>query len=98
MEQLGEAITAWNKKENTKIYFINEQLKKEHHAMDEFDNAKVPVQVLHALFISQNYVILSQYRAINRLIDVATPILFSMKVTDLQTLMHRRGPRLGCIY
>lgn len=39
MEQLEAATTTWNKKRTQRLDFINEQMKKEHHAMDEFDNA-----------------------------------------------------------
>ena len=39
MEQLEEATTAWNEKRTERLDFINQQLKKEHHAMNEFDDA-----------------------------------------------------------
>ena len=39
MEQLQAATTAWNEKRTERLDFINQQMKKEHHAMDEFDDA-----------------------------------------------------------
>ena len=39
MEQLEAATTAWNEKRTQRLDFINEQLKKEHHAVDEFSDA-----------------------------------------------------------
>ena len=39
MEQLEAATTAWNEKRTERLDFINEQIKKEHHAMTEFDDA-----------------------------------------------------------
>ena len=38
-EQLEAATTAWNEKRTERLDFINEQMKKEHHAMNEFDDA-----------------------------------------------------------
>lgn len=39
MEQLESATTAWNEKRTERLDFINEQLKKEHHALNEFSDA-----------------------------------------------------------
>ena len=38
-EQLEAATTAWNEKRTERLDFINEQMKKEHHALSEFDDA-----------------------------------------------------------
>lgn len=39
MEKLQEETTAWNEKRTERLDFINEQMKKERHATEEFDNA-----------------------------------------------------------
>jgi len=39
VEQLEAAQTAWSEKRTERLDFINEQLKKEHHALSEFDDA-----------------------------------------------------------
>lgn len=39
MEQLEAATTTWNEKRTQRLDFINEQLKKEHHAVQTFDDA-----------------------------------------------------------
>ena len=44
MEQLEAATTAWNKKRTERLDFINEQLKKEHHALGEFDDAEMAMK------------------------------------------------------
>ena len=38
MEQLEAATTAWNKKRTQRLDFINEQMKKEHHAEQTYDD------------------------------------------------------------
>ena len=37
-EQLAAATTAWNQKRIQRLDFINEQMKKEHHAVQTFDS------------------------------------------------------------
>ena len=39
-EQLQEARTEWNEKRIQRLDFINEQMKKEHHALKEFDDVE----------------------------------------------------------
>ena len=39
-EQLQEATTEWNEKRIQRLDFINEQMKKEHHALKEFDDVE----------------------------------------------------------
>ena len=38
MEQLEAETTAWNKKRTERLDFINEQLQKEHHAVQTYDD------------------------------------------------------------
>ena len=38
-EQLQKAQTEWNEKRTQRLDFINEEIKKEHHAVNEFDDA-----------------------------------------------------------
>ena len=38
VEQLEAAQTAWNKKRMQRLDFINDQIKKEHHAVQTFDD------------------------------------------------------------
>ena len=38
-EQLQKATTEWNEKRTQRLDFINEEIKKEHHAVNEFDDA-----------------------------------------------------------
>jgi len=53
VEQLEAAQTAWNEKRTQRLDFINEQLKKEHHALNEFDDADTAMKQYYYISVKQ---------------------------------------------
>ena len=50
IEELEAATTAWNEKRTERLDFINKELKKQHHAMEEFDDADIAMK--HYFYIT----------------------------------------------
>ena len=47
VEQLEAAQTAWNKKRMQRLDFINDEIKKEHHAVQTFDDVDQAMKQYH---------------------------------------------------
>ena len=53
MEQLEAATTAWNEQRTKRLDFINEQMKKEHHALNEFDDADTAMKQYYYIIVKE---------------------------------------------